>query len=131
MITWGNKANGALGRAPWVGDSAPSPIPALVPGVRGIRAIGTGLRHMLALTEAGTIISWGDDTYGNLGRDKTGSMPGVIKSLTDVQSIFTINSVCFAVLASGRIMTGGRGASLDPARRWNGHCQPLADPFVA
>ena len=65
----GNTANGALGRAPWVGDSAPGPTPALVPGVQGIRAIGTGLRHMLALTEAGTIISWGDDTYGNLGRD--------------------------------------------------------------
>ena len=36
-------------------------------------------------------------------------MPGVIKSLTAVQSIFTINSVCFAVLASGRIMNWGGG----------------------
>ncbi len=110
VMTWGNKANGALGRAPWVGNSAPGPIAALVPGARGIRAIGTGLRHMLALTETGTIISWGDDTYGSLGRGgRTGNMPGVIKSLTGVQSIFTINSVCFAVLATGRIMTWGGG----------------------
>ena len=110
VMTWGNTVNGALGRAPSVGDSAPSLIPALVPSVRGIRAIGAGLQHMIALTETGTIISWGDDTYGNLGRGaKTGNMPGVIKSLTDVQSIFTINSVCLAVLASGRIVTWGGG----------------------
>src|SRR2546428_6035345 len=95
---------------PWVGDSAPSPTPALVPGVQGIRAIGAGLRHMIALTDAGTVISWGDDTYGDLGRgnNKT-NVRGIIKSLTGVQSIFTINSVCFAVLASGRIMTWGGG----------------------
>ncbi len=110
VMTWGSSANGALGRAPWVGESAPSPTPALVPGVQGIRAIGAGLRHMIALTETGTIISWGDDTYGNLGRDNNKTnVPGVIKSLTGVQSIFTINSVCFAVLASGRIMNWGGG----------------------
>jgi alpha-tubulin suppressor-like RCC1 family protein len=110
VMTWGSTANGALGRAPWVGDSTPSPTPALVPGVQGIRAIGAGLRHMIALTETGTIISWGDDTYGNLGRDNNRTnVPGVIKSLTGVQSIFTINSVCFAVLASGRIMNWGGG----------------------
>lgn len=30
VMTWGNTANGALGRAPWVGISAPGPILALV-----------------------------------------------------------------------------------------------------
>ena len=53
-MTWGNTANGALGRAPWFGGSAHGPTPALVPGVQGIRSIGTGLSHMIALTESGT-----------------------------------------------------------------------------
>jgi len=113
VMTWGNSSTGALGRAPWghppwTDAGPPDPTPAVVAGVRGIRAIGAGLRHMIALTDAGTVISWGADTYGNLGRggNKTNT-PGVIPSLTGVQSIFTLNSSCFAVLASGRIMTWG------------------------
>ncbi len=108
VMTWGNTANGALGRAPWVGGSAPGPTPALVPGVQDIRSIGTGLSHMIALTQTGTVISWGDDTFGSLGRgnNKTNT-PAVVPSLTGVQSIVTFNSTCIAVLASGRIMTWG------------------------
>ncbi|MFN8007344.1 MAG: hypothetical protein U0V70_10030 [Terriglobia bacterium] len=108
VMTWGHVVNGALGRPPWNNDDTPSPIPALVPGVQGIRAIGAGLRHVIALTEAGTVVSWGDGTFGSLGRgDNKTSLPASIKSLSGVQSIFTINSTCFAVLATGRIMTWG------------------------
>lgn len=108
VMTWGNTLGGALGRAPWDGGYAPGPSPALVPGVNGIRAIAAGGLHMIALTEAGTVISWGEDTFGSLGRgnNKT-NRPGVVPSLTGVQSIRALNSTCMAMLANGRIMTWG------------------------
>jgi len=42
VMAWGNTLGGALGRAPWDGGYAPGPVPPLVPGVNGIRAIAAG-----------------------------------------------------------------------------------------
>ena len=107
-MTWGNTANGMLGRPPWVGDSAPGPGPALVPGVGDVRAIALGSGHVIALTAAGTMISWGNDTFGSLGRgNNRTNTPAVIPGLADVQSIFASGEASGAVLASGRIMTWG------------------------
>ncbi|MDZ4802907.1 MAG: hypothetical protein SGI92_32505 [Bryobacteraceae bacterium] len=107
VMTWGGNADGQLGRPPWdVDRRSASPIPARVTGVRGIRAIAAGLYHMIALTEAGTVFSWGDATYGTLGRPagKTKD-PAIIPSLTGVQSIVAHDSTNLATLKSGRIMT--------------------------
>ena len=108
VMTWGNTLGGALGRAPWDGGYAPGPVPARVPGVNGIRAIAAGGAHMIALTETRTVISWGHDTFGSLGRgnNKT-NRPGVVPSLTGVHSIVARDSTCVATLASGRMMTWG------------------------
>jgi hypothetical protein len=65
----------------------PSPSPALVPGVRGVRAIAVGSSHMIALTETGSVITWGNNGFGSLGRPKDEHVPGVVPSVTNVQSI--------------------------------------------
>ncbi len=109
VMTWGGNADGQLGRPPWgVDRKTASPIPAAVVGVRGIRAIAAGLFHMIALTETGTVFSWGDATFGTLGRPvgKTKN-PAVVPSLTGVQSISAHDSTNVAMLANGRIMTWG------------------------
>jgi alpha-tubulin suppressor-like RCC1 family protein len=107
VMTWGNALAGALGRTP-AKTSTPSPTPAPVPGAAGIRAIAAGLGHMLALTEAGTIVSWGDDTFGSHGRGADQSpAPRPIRGLSDVRSIVARDSTSLAVLGSGRIMTWG------------------------
>jgi len=108
VMTWGNSGVGALGRPPWGDNAAPSVTPALVPGVKGIRAIATGHAHVLALTGAGTVISWGNDTFGSLGRgNNQTNEPAPIPSLAGVQSVAAFDATSFAVLASGRIMTWG------------------------
>jgi alpha-tubulin suppressor-like RCC1 family protein len=109
VMTWGGNADGQLGRPPWdVDRRTASPIPGPVTGVRGIRAIAAGLYHMIALAETGTVFSWGDATYGTLGRPagRTKS-PAVVPSLTGVQSIVAHDSTNVAMLANGRIMTWG------------------------
>ena len=109
VMTWGGNAHGQLGRPPWdVDRRTASPIPAPAIGVKGIRAIGAGIAHMIALTQSGTVFSWGDATFGTLGRAESKTKnPAVVPSLTGVQSIVVHDSTNVAVLANGRIMTWG------------------------
>jgi len=113
VMTWGTTANGVLGRPPWT-EGPPRPTPAVVPGVSGIRAIAAGLGHMIALTATGTVFSWGADADGQLGRgDNVTSRPGLITSLSEVQSICACDQTSIAVLASVHVMTWGA------VRPWN------------
>jgi hypothetical protein len=53
-------------------------------------------------------MTWGDNTYYDLGRGRNPSRaPGVISGLSGVQSIAASAAMTTAVLASGRIMTWG------------------------
>ena len=107
VMTWGNRIHGSLGRMP-ASDNRADPVPALVPGVNGVRRIVAGYSHVLALTEAGTIISWGMPDFGQLGRaGASNRAPSAIPGLGGVQSIAAHENTSMAVLASGRIMTWG------------------------
>ncbi len=107
-MTWGNALTNALARNA-ARDDTPAPTPAPAIGARGLRAIAAGLRHVIGLTDAGTVMTWGDDTYGQLGRGEgsLSSSPTVVKGVTGVQSIGAMASTNFAVLANGRILTWG------------------------
>ena len=90
------------------GGNPPEPIPRLVAGARGIRAIATGVSHVVALTEAGMVMTWGDNTFNDLGRGtRAASTPAIISELTGVQSIAARDATSIAVLTTGRIMTWG------------------------
>lgn len=106
VMTWGNRFAGALGRTPASGNLADA-TPALVPGVKSVRTIATGDGHVLALTDAGTIVSWGMPDFGALGRRPLAWAPAPIPRLSGVQSITARGSTSVAVLESGRIMTWG------------------------
>ena len=109
VMTWGNRIAGALGRTPG-SDNRADPVPALVPGVTGVRRIAVGHVHVIALTEAGTIVSWGTPYPGRTGDERAAA---VIPGLAGVQSIAAHEATSMAVLASGRIMTWGF-----PLRPW-------------
>ena len=111
VMTWGGTDEGGLGRVPF---NKPSPTPALVPGVRGVRAIAVGSSHMIALTETGSVITWGSQRLRKSGPPKDENVPGVVPSVTNVQSICASNTTSVAVLESGRIMTWG-----GEVRPWN------------
>ena len=102
VMTWGFGTSG-LGRT--MKAEAPHPTPGPVPGVTGIRALALGETHVLAVTHAGTIVSWGNDTHGRVGHRKPG--PASIDGLTGVQSIAIGGASSFAIDANGRIMTWG------------------------
>ena len=107
VMTWGNNTLVALGR-PVPGNATVVPVPALVPGVRDVRAIAVGEGHVLALHHNGTVASWGDDTLGTLGRGKDKTLtPGLVPGLTNVHEIVAFETSSAAVLANGRIMNWG------------------------
>lgn len=64
VVCWGSNAQGQLGVGSQVSTSA---VPMPVPGVSGVIAVATGYEHACALTGAGEVFCWGDDTFGELG----------------------------------------------------------------
>jgi alpha-tubulin suppressor-like RCC1 family protein len=82
-----------------------SPTPAPVVGVTGVRELAFADVHALVLTSAGTIVSWGFQSHGELGHGDPN--PAVIPGLSNVRSIATAVSRSFAVLPDGQILTWG------------------------
>jgi alpha-tubulin suppressor-like RCC1 family protein len=66
--TWGSDTNGELGDDV---TQANKSTPVQVLGLSGVVAIAAGSYHNLALTCNGTMWSWGQDTFGQLGNDAT------------------------------------------------------------
>lgn len=107
VMAWGNTSLGTMGRAV-AGPRDVLATPSLVPGVRDVRALAAGGSHVLALTAAGAVISWGDDTFGALGRATDGRTTAApVPGLTGVQQVAAAGATSVAVLASGRIVTWG------------------------
>jgi alpha-tubulin suppressor-like RCC1 family protein len=63
--SWGNNAFGALGTGAPEDSFAAEPVQ--VPGLTGVRQLAAGLYGVSALTDDGTIWSWGDNRQGQLG----------------------------------------------------------------
>lgn len=104
LMTWGQNFNGQLGRrTPEKGN----PIPARAEGLTGIRAIVAGAMHVLALTEAGTVMGWGENAGSATGTGAGGPVPKLVPGLTRVQSLATRFNRSFAVLSDGQIMAWG------------------------
>jgi alpha-tubulin suppressor-like RCC1 family protein len=120
LMTWG-AGNSGLGRQSLRRDT-PYPTPAPVPGVAGVRAVAIGSEHMLALTNAGTVFSWGDTRVGEVGHD--GAEPKRIDGLTGVASVSARTGSSLAVLANGTIMVWG----LVP---WWPRVDPFGDPTIS
>jgi alpha-tubulin suppressor-like RCC1 family protein len=85
-----------------------TPVP--VDGLSNVKAISAGRNHALALLGDGTVMSWGDDTNGELGNgtteehnDKASPVPG----LAGVTTISAGDEISAAVLSSGAVMTWG------------------------
>jgi len=68
--SWGNPAQGRLGRA--VTAAAPQHLPGRVGDRSDWAAIGGGNPHILALSEEFELYAWGNNAYGQLGIGTTG-----------------------------------------------------------
>jgi alpha-tubulin suppressor-like RCC1 family protein len=113
VMAWGINYAAQRGFGPLLGDLDPHPTPTVVPGVSNVRAISCA-GHVLALTRAGTVISWGWNAYGQAGQGRSTGSAGVapkVLGLTGVVSVTAVGGASYAVLDTGRIMTWGGSPS--------------------
>ncbi|WP_276829631.1 InlB B-repeat-containing protein [Bifidobacterium coryneforme] len=93
--TWGNDTYGQLGRGTAgsaTGTPAIRPMPEGTPPGLVYTQIQAGGNHSLAIANNGTLYAWGDDTYGQLGDNKTGTAtatPSPVRTPTVAPPSFT------------------------------------------
>jgi alpha-tubulin suppressor-like RCC1 family protein len=94
---WGFDETGQLGNAP---AAAPVTRPVNTIGIgSGITQISAGAGGMLALKSNGTVLAWGDNTFGELGTGTTASVAGPVQvtGLTGATQVAYGSAAGFAV----------------------------------
>jgi alpha-tubulin suppressor-like RCC1 family protein len=107
--SWGG--SGKTGSAPATFlDYRAAPGPAVSPASAGVVAVSASASHVLALTDAGTVLSWGAGQYGQLGNGgNTGSAtPSVVPGLAAVRQVVTSsNDSSYALRTDGSVVAWG------------------------
>ena len=114
VLCWGMNDFGELGNGSRASSSVPVPVPYLVPGTIPILqgAIAAGGSHTCVLTDAGGILCWGSNQYGELGNGATacGTVPpgqqppsGCVNNLINPVPVRVIN------LGSGSVAVSAGG----------------------
>ena len=89
-------------------------MPVAVETLTGVTAIAAGANHGLALLSGGTVMAWGDDSFGELGNGtikRRETTPVAVSGLSGVTTISAGNQDSVALLGSGSVMTWGTNAS--------------------
>ncbi len=106
---WGGNSYGQLGNGTAAEyDGLPGP----VRGLNGVTAMSAGQFHSMALLANGTVVSWGENVFGQLGDGTNVSsyVPVQVGGLTGVKAISNGVWDSFAVLGSGSVMAWGENA---------------------
>jgi alpha-tubulin suppressor-like RCC1 family protein len=108
MLSWGNDNYGQLGD----GTIGPNnPTPSAVLGASNIVAIAAGGAHSLALKSDGTMLSWGNDNYGQLGDstiDPNNPTPSAVLGASNIVAIAAGGVHSLALKSDGTILSWGR-----------------------
>jgi alpha-tubulin suppressor-like RCC1 family protein len=94
------------------GITSTKPVP--VDGLSNVKAISAGTNHALALLNDGTVMSWGDDTKGELGNgaiEPRNDKAAPVSGLSGVSAISAGQQISAALLPSGSVMTWGENES--------------------
>ncbi|KAL1503543.1 hypothetical protein AB1Y20_012022 [Prymnesium parvum] len=88
LKTWGNARHGVLGH----GEGGNEEIPRVLELAVGVVSIACGELHCIALTDAGTVLSWGSGTLGALGHGVTGACrtPAEVGALREVGPVVQV-----------------------------------------
>jgi alpha-tubulin suppressor-like RCC1 family protein len=136
VMAWGENAYGQLGQGSTSGPEAcedpgttiPHPscslTPTPVPGLSGVKAIAASANQSYALLDDGTVMSWGENEFGELGYSQESfehcgdgelgrcvSTPTQIKGLSKVIAIAAGQRHALALRADGTVVSWGYNAS--------------------
>lgn len=116
VYTWGQNYSGQLGlgsAASGAQQCGSHTAPSLVPALTGVRWVAAGTNHALAVLANGTVVAWGDDSDGELGRPLPGSTceciahPVEVKGLPPVNEVAAGDGFSLALTTSGQIWSWG------------------------
>ena len=108
IYTWGGVSN-ALGRYVKVQEAFKAKNPQLIDGLTKIVDIACGDDHVLCLDEYGHVYSWGNNNYGQLGRESLGPTYQYAKVDLDAEitQIYASGNMSIAVDRDGKIFGWG------------------------
>ncbi|KAL2717183.1 E3 ubiquitin-protein ligase HERC2 [Vespula squamosa] len=124
LYTWGRGVSGKLGH----GNTDNVLIPTLVTTLNGHTVVhvacGSGDSQTLCVTASGIVFSWGDGSYGKLGRGGSdgSKTPKIVDKLLDINviKVYCGNQFSAALTIQGEVYTWGRGYSY-LVTDWLGH----------
>lgn len=111
VASWGRNGNGELGYGT---VTNPTDTPVVIPGLSGVKAIAAGIDSSYALLKNGTVMSWGDNSEGELGDgNATGdsSVPVPVPGLTKVKALTAGGYHVLALLKDGTAVGWGSDSS--------------------
>jgi len=118
VLGWGTQANGVLGNGLSTGIAA-APVRALIPPGLRVRSVFGGCRHTIAVTTTGSVLSWGNNSVGQLGigssRVQSSLTPRHVRLPLDSSRAVAVGGGCDtgAVLTSrGQVLDWGAGPVL-------------------
>ncbi len=132
VLAWGTNGTGELGDGTNTGPEDcypgfPAPcslVPVPVSGLSGAQSVAAGATSNLALLSGGTVVSWGDNSYGQLGDGTTNgpetcesgdgqrgfpcsTVPVAVSGLDEVVAIAASTDYSLALLKDGTVMAWG------------------------
>lgn len=142
LRAWGQRGGGKIGdglaNKRWGEASPPALTPVRVPGATDITQVAMGASHTLALRRDGTVLSWGVNRYGELGRQPVQEppldLPAPVEGLSDVTTVAAGANVSMAVRRDGTLLAWGSrrcymlgdGLQDDPPERFSARPLPVA-----
>ncbi|HMD45021.1 MAG TPA: IPT/TIG domain-containing protein [Acidimicrobiales bacterium] len=107
VVAWGGNGMGQLGNG---STAAYSAVPVTVSGLSNVIEVAGGLFHALALTSAGTVFAWGDNSAGELALTASSTprrTPVLVAGLGAASQIAAGYDYSMAIAAGGSLFTWG------------------------
>jgi len=113
VLAWGTNSSGQLGNGTTTDSGVP--VPVSLPVGTTIASVAAGGTFSLALTSTGSVLAWGDNSFGQLGNGTTinSSVPVVVSlpSGTIATAIAAGENHSLAVTSTGSVLAWGDNSS--------------------
>jgi alpha-tubulin suppressor-like RCC1 family protein len=107
---WGNDSYDQLGFVPPDPANPAQLVPAQVAGIAGATGVAAGYTHSLAVLGDGSVLAWGDNTYGQLGNGSSGEItptPAPVTGLSGITAVAAGWVHSLALAGNGHVYAWG------------------------